>query len=163
MKFSNEKTFNYSMETGWKALHSPADLDVAPGSKVTVISDSEWKAETVGSDGKTTAVTHYTASFDEEKKVVTIEGVSDQKNSHDFIYLTLREKGSEEVELEISVEINTGMHLIAKALGTLFSKPMEQIMCRHIYHNFEALCTGKETKRMSQEDLDAQAKNLYSK
>ncbi len=117
----------------------------------------------LGSNGKTTAVTHYTASFDEEKKVVTIEGVSDQKNSHDFIYLTLREKGPEEVELEISVEINTGMHLIAKALGTLFSKPMEQIMCRHIYHNFEALCTGKETKRMSQEDLDAQAKNLFSK
>lgn len=163
MKFSNTKKFKYPIETGWKALHCPASLDIAPGSKVTVISDIEWKAETVGSDGQTTAVTHYTASFDEEKKVVTIEGVSDQKSSHDFIYLTLREEGPEEVELEISVEINTGMHLIAKALGTLFSKPMEQILCRHIYHNFEALCTGKETKRMSQEDLDAQAKDIFSK
>ena len=92
--------------------------------------------------------------------MVTIEGISDQKSSHDFIYLTLREVSPEEVELEISVEINTGMHLIAKALGALFSKPMEQIMCRHIYQNFEALCEGKETKRMSQEELNDRAKNI---
>lgn len=163
MKFSNAKKFRCSMETGWKALHSPASLDVAPGSRVTVVSDVEWKAETAGSDGRTAAVTNYTASFDEEKKVATIEGISDQKSSHDFIYLTLREVSPEEVELEISVEINTGMHLIAKALGALFSKPMEQIMCRHIYQNFEALCEGKETKRMSQEELNDRAKNIFSK
>ena len=95
--------------------------------------------------------------------MVTIEGISDQKSSHDFIYLTLREVSPEEVELEISVEINTGMHLIAKALGALFSKPMEQIMCRHIYQNFEALCEGKETKPMSQEELNDRAKNIFSK
>lgn len=51
MKFSNAKKFEHSMETGWKALHRPASLDIAPGSKVTVISDIEWKAEAVGSDG----------------------------------------------------------------------------------------------------------------
>lgn len=69
---------------------------------------------------------------------------------------------SEKLKLIIEVEINTGVHFIAKAVGALLSKPMEQIMCRHIYQNFEALCTGKETKRMSKEELDSHAKDIFS-
>lgn len=162
MRFRHEKDFSFPMDTAWQALHKPCSLDVSPGSEVTVISDTEWTAKTTGSDEKTLTATHYNAVFDEEKKQVTIEGVSDNKKGHDFIYLTLEESSDKEVKLIIEVEINTGAHFIAKAVGALLSKPIEQIMCRHIYQNFEALCTGAQTKRMSREELDAHAKNIFS-
>lgn len=161
MRFQHEQNFPFTMDTAWKALHKPSSLDVAPGSDVTVISDTEWTARTEGSDKKTLTTTNYKATLDEEKKQVMIEGVSDTKRGHDFIYLTLEEVSSEEVKLVIEVEINTGIHFIAKAVGTLLAKPMEQIMCKHIYQNFEALCTGKETRRMSGEELDTHAKNFF--
>lgn len=41
MKLNSTKDFPFSMETGWKALHSPASLDVEPGSTVEVLSDTE--------------------------------------------------------------------------------------------------------------------------
>lgn len=162
MKFTSSKEFSFPMETAWQALHKTSSLDVSPGSEVTVISDSEWQTRLENSKGDP-AVTKYSASYDEEKKIVTIEGVSDQKKGHDFIYLTLEEVADESVKLSIEVEIDTGMHLIAKALGAVFLKPMEQIMCRHIYKNFEALCSGKEAKRMSKDELDHQAKDFFSK
>lgn len=162
MKFKHEQTFPFTMDTAWKALHKPSSLDVSPGSEVTVISDVEWTAQTIGSNEKVLTTTHYTATFDDEEKRVTIEGISDTKKGHDFIYLILEEVSSEESKLMIEVEINTGIHFIAKAVGALLSKPMEQIMCKHIYQNFEALCTGKETKRMSKEELDAHAKDAFS-
>lgn len=162
MRFTHERTFPFTMDTAWKALHKPSSLDVAPGSDVTVISDTEWTAQTESSDKKTVTTTEYSASFDDEKNQVIIEGVSNTKRSHDFIYLTLEEVSEKEVKLIIEVEINTGVHLLAKALGALLSKPMEQIMCRHIYQNFEALCTGKETKRMSKAELDNHAKDFFA-
>lgn len=162
MKFKHEQTFPFTMDTAWKALHKPSSLDVSPGSEVTVISDVEWTAQTIGSNEKVLTTTHYTATFDDEEKRVTIEGISDTKKGHDFIYLILEEVSPEESKLIIEVEINTGIHFIAKAVGALLSKPMEQIMCKHIYQNFEALCTGKETKRMSKEELDAHAKDAFS-
>lgn len=162
MKFKHEQTFPFTMDTAWKALHKPSSLDVSPGSEVTVISDVEWTAQTIGSNEKVLTTTHYTATFDDEEKRVTIEGISDTKKGHDFIYLILEEVSPEESKFIIEVEINTGIHFIAKAVGALLSKPMEQIMCKHIYQNFEALCTGKETKRMSKEELDAHAKDAFS-
>lgn len=162
MRFKHEQTFPFAMETAWKALHKPSSLDVSPGSEVTVTSDTEWTTQTLGSDGKVLTTTHYTATFNDEEKRVTIEGVSDTKRGHDFIYLTLEEVSPEGSKLIIEVEINTGIHFIAKAVGALLSKPMEQIMCKHIYQNFEALCTGKETKRMSKEELDSHAKDIFS-
>lgn len=162
MKFKHEQLFSFTMDTAWKALHKPSSLDVSPGSTVTVISDTEWTARTESSDKNTATTTNYTATFNEDEKQVVIEGVSDTKRGHDFIYLTLEEVSSEEVKLIIEVEINTGVHFIAKAVGSLLSKPIEQIMCKHIYKNFEALCTGKETKRMSKEELDTHAKNYFS-
>ena len=41
----------------------------------------------------------------------------------------------------------TGIHFVAKALGTLIAKPAQEIISKHIYHNFEALCTGQEKKQ----------------
>lgn len=162
MRFQHEKEFPFTMDTAWEALHKPASLDVSPGSEVTVISDTEWSGKTASSDGKVVTTTNYMASFDEEKKQVTIEGASDNKKGHDFIYLTLEEISEGSVKLIIEVEINTGAHFIAKAVGAIFAKPIEQIMCKHIYQNFEALCTGAETKRMSKEELDAHAKEFLS-
>lgn len=162
MRFKHEHTFPFTMDNAWKALHKPSSLDISPGSDVTVISDTEWKTQTTGSNEEVLTTTHYTATFDDEKKRVTIEGISDTKKGHDFIYLTLEEVSSDELKLIIEVEINTGIHFIAKAVGALLSKPMEQIMCKHIYQNFEALCTGRETKRMSKEELDSHAKDIFS-
>ena len=68
-----------------------------------------------------------------------------------------------EVSLEMDVEINTGVHLIAKALSKLIEKPTKNIMSKHVYHNFEALCLGKETKKMTQEELKAAAQKEYEK
>lgn len=162
MRFKHEQTFPFTIDTAWKALHKPSSLDISPGSEVTVISDTEWTTQAIGSDEKVLTTTHYTAAFDDEEKRVTIEGISDTKKGHDFIYLTLEEVSSKESKLIIEVEINTGIHFIAKAVGALLSKPMEEIMCKHIYQNFEALCTGKETKRMSKEELDSHAKDIFS-
>lgn len=162
MRFKHERTFPFTMDNAWKALHKPSSLDISPGSNVTVISDTEWTAQTTDSNEKVLTTTHYTAAFDDEEKRVTIEGISDTKRGHDFIYLTLEEVSSEELKLIIEVEINTGIHFIAKAVSVLLSKPIEQIMCKHIYQNFEALCTGKEAKRMSKEELDSHAKNFFS-
>ncbi len=162
MRFKHEQTFPFTIDTAWKALHKPSSLDISPGSEVTVISDTEWTTQAIGSDEKVLTTTHYTAAFDDEEKRVIIEGISDTKKGHDFIYLTLEEVSSKESKLIIEVEINTGIHFIAKAVGALLSKPMEEIMCKHIYQNFEALCTGKETKRMSKEELDSHAKDIFS-
>ena len=115
MRFKHEQTFPFTIDTAWKALHKPSSLDISPGSDVTVISDTEWKTQTTGSNEKVLTTTHYTATFDDEEKRVTIEGISDTKRGHDFIY-----------------------------------------------QNFEALCTGKETKRMSKEELDSHAKDIFS-
>ncbi len=159
MKLSSTKEFPFSMETAWAALHKPMMLDVEPGAEVKVISDTEWEAH----DEEAGTVSTYTASFDEERKMLIIDGVSNVKPDHDFTYLTLKEVDPQTVSLEIRIEVNTGIHLIAKALGAIFAKPMQEIMCRHIYHNFEALCTGKETKRMSKEELTDIAKKTFEK
>lgn len=68
-------------------------------------------------------MTVYTASYDEEGKTLTIEGESTAKSDHDFLYLTLKEDGAKSVTLEIKIEIHTGAHLIARALGAVFAKP----------------------------------------
>ena len=159
MTLSNTKEFPFSMETAWAALHKPAMLDVEPGAEVKVISDTKWEAH--NDEAKT--VNTYTASFDDEKKVLTIECASSAKAGHDFTYLTLKELDAQKVSLEIRIEINTGVHLMAKALGAVFAKPMQDIMCKHIYHNFEALCKGTETKRMSKAELDDFAKKTFEK
>ena len=159
MKLESKKEFPYSMETAWAALHSPAKLDVNPGAQVREISDTEWETH----DTETGVVTTYTASYDESGKVLTIEGAGDGKSGHDFIYLTLDQVDPDRVSLEILIEINTGVHLIAKALGALFAKPMKDIMCKHIFHNFSALCEGKETKQMSHDELKDIAKKTFEK
>ncbi len=66
MKLHGTKEFPFSMETGWAALHFPAKLDVEPGSRVEVLSDTEWLAHNE-TNGKEVSCTHYIASFDEEK------------------------------------------------------------------------------------------------
>ena len=160
MKLNSTKDFPFSMETGWKALHSPASLDVEPGSTVEVLSDTEWNTRAKGSDGRELSCNHYTASFDEAQHRVTIEINSDKKVNHDFIYLSLSE-ASGGVSLNVEMDIHTGVHLIARTLGNLFAKPMQEIIMRHIFHNFEALCSGKETKTMSQEELSSQAGHFF--
>lgn len=159
MKFSTVKEFPFSMETVWKALQDPAKLDVEPGTEVRIISPTKWEAinDDVGS------VSTYWATFDEENKIVKIESTSNKKHDHDFIYFKLKELSDNEVSLEMDVEINTGVHLIAKALSKLIEKPTKNIMSKHVYHNFEALCLGKETKKMTQEELKAAAQKEYEK
>lgn len=159
MKLNSSKEFAISMETAWKALHQTSRLDVEPGSTVTDISDVQWEAH----NDDTGSVTTYTASFNEEEKKVSIEGVSNKKHDHDFIFLTLAEAGADKVRLDIEVEINTGMHFLAKALGVLIAKPAQEIISKHIYHNFEALCMGGQTKTMTAEELKTLAKEKYGK
>ena len=143
------KEFPYSLDVAWIALHQPDKLDVEPGSEVQPVSATEWQAH----NAENGSVTTYTASFDDENKKLTIEGASNKKHDHDFIYLTLRGLAQDRVALEIDIELNTGVHLLAKALGKLLAKPMMDILSRQIYHNFEALCSGQETKRMSADEL----------
>lgn len=157
MKLNSSKEFSFSMEIAWKALHQPARLDVEPGSTVKEISDIEWEAHNADAG----SVTKYTASFDEAGKKVVIEGVSNKKHDHDFIYLTLSQTGENQVKLDIEVEINTGVHFLAKALSVLIAKPAQEIISKHIYHNFEALCTGGQTKTMTAEELKIMAKEQY--
>lgn len=161
MKLHGAKEFPFSLETGWAALHAPAKLDVEPGSRVEVLSDTEWLAYGE-SNGREVSCTRYTASFDEEKKTVSIEGKSDQKAKHDYIDLTLTETSAGHIQLNIQIEINTGVHFIAKALGALIAKPAQEIVCKHIFRNFEALCSGGATKTMTQEELSHMAKQYYS-
>ena len=151
MKSSSSKKFHFSMDVAWEALHKASQLDVEPGSTVKVISDTQWEAHNEESD----SVTVYTASFDEAEKKVVIEGTSQKKHEHDFIYLTLIPLDDQEVQLDIEVQINTGVHFIAK--------PAQEIISKHIYHNFEALCTGQETKTMTSEELKDLAKKRYEK
>ena len=100
MKLHGTKEFPFSMETGWAALHFPAKLDVEPGSRVEVLSDTEWLAHNE-TNGKEVSCTHYIASFDEEKKQVIIESKSVQKMGHDHIYLTLTQPSDDHIQLEI--------------------------------------------------------------
>lgn len=159
MKLSSSKKFHFSMDVAWEALHKTNQLDVEPGSTVKVIFDTQWEAHNEEFD----SVTVYTASFDEAEKKGLIEGSSHKKHEHDFIYLTLISLDDQEVQLDIEVQINTGVHFIAKALGTLIAKPAQEIISKHIYHNFEALCTGQETKTMTSEELKELAKKRYEK
>lgn len=158
MELTNTRVFPFEPAAAWEALHKASSLDVEPGAKVTVISDTEWTAKTVDAAGKELSVTTYTASFDDEKKIVTIEGVSNKKHDHDFIYLTLTREDDTHVSLKIDVEINLGVHLLARALAPFVMKHAQKIITEQIFGNFEALCTGKETKAMSSEELDAWAK-----
>ena len=63
----------------------------------------------------------------------------------------------------VTIEINTGTHFLAKALGAMIAKPAQEIISRHIYQNFEALCTGAGTRTMSSDDLKAEAAKVYKK
>ena len=139
MKLNSKKEFPFSMDVAWAALHKPAKLDVEPGAETYVISDTEWEAHSKEAG----TVNKYKASFDDENNILTIESESSAKHGHDYMYLSLNEIGPERVSLEIDIEIHTGTHLVAKALGAIFSKPMQEIMCRQIFHNFEALCKGR--------------------
>lgn len=159
MKLNSTKEFPFSMDVAWAALHKPAELDVEPGAETHIISDTKW--ETHSKENGT--VNTYEAFFDDENNILTIESESSAKHSHDYIYLTLKEIDPERVSLEIVIEIHTGTHLLAKALGAIFSKPMQEIICRQIFHNFEALCKGTETKRMSMDELHDIAKKTFEK
>lgn len=159
MHFTHTKEFPYTLDVAWQVLQDPSKLDVEPGSVVSEATPSRWKA----SNDETGAETIYTATFDEAAKKVTIEGASNKKHDHDFIYLSLSEAGEGKVALEIEVRIETGMHVIAKALGAILSKPMQEIMCKHIYQNFDALCSGNETKTLSNDELKDIAKKTFEK
>lgn len=159
MHLTSSKKFHYSMDIAWNALCKVNQLDVEPGSKVKVISDTKW----IATNAETQSETVYTATLDEVAKKVTIEGVSNKKHDHDFIYLILVPLDDQQVQLDIEVNIHTGVHVIAKALGALIAKPAQEIMCKHIYHNFEALCTGQKTKTMTSDELKEIAKKHYEK
>ncbi len=159
MKMSSTKEFPFSIDVAWAALHQPAKLDVEPGAEVHEISDIKWEAHSKDAD----TVNTYEASFDDANKVMTIETTSNVTHSCDHMYFTLKEIEPNRVSLEIIIEINTGAHLLAKALGYLFAKPIQEIMCKQIYHNFEALCKGSETKRMSMDELKGIAKEKFEK
>lgn len=159
MKLNSTKEFPFSIDVAWAALHQPAKLDVEPGAEVHEISDTKWEAHS--KDAGT--VNTYEASYDDVNKVMTIESESSAMHGHDHMYFTLKEVGPERVSLDIVIEINTGVHLLAKALGYLFAKPMQEIICKQIYHNFEALCKGSETKRMSMDELRGIAKEKFDK
>ncbi len=94
---------------------------------MTVISDTEWTAKTTSSNEKANVTAHYTSTFDEAKKQVIIEGVSDTKKEHDYIYLTVTEVSAIEVTLTIEVEINTGVHLLVKAVGAFFQNQWKRL------------------------------------
>lgn len=79
------------------------------------------------------------------------------------MYFKLKEIAEDKVSLEIDVEINTGVHLVAKALAKLIEIPTKNIMSKHFYQNFEAMCLGKETKHLSQDELKELAKKEYEK
>ena len=159
MKLNSTKEFPFSIDVAWAALHQPAKLDVEPGAEVHEISDTKWEAHS--KDAGT--VNTYEASYDDVNKVMTIESESSAKHDHDYMYFTLKEVSAERVSLEIVIEIHTGTHLLAKALGAIFAKPMQEIICKQIYHNFEALCKGSETKRMSMDELRGIAKEKFDK
>lgn len=159
MKLNSTKEFPFSIDVAWAALHQPVKLDVEPGAEVHEISDTKWEAHS--KDAGT--VNTYEASYNDVNKVMTIESESSAKHDHDYMYFTLKEVSAERVSLEIVIEIHTGTHLLAKALGAIFAKPMQEIMFKQIYHNFEALCKGSETKRMSMDELRGIAKEKFDK
>lgn len=163
MELEKTKTFPFSMDTAWDALHKASSLDVEPGSTADVISDTEWISHTYDNAGKERTSTHYIASFDDDAKLVTIEGTSNAKHAHDFIYLQLKEEADAQVSLDVKIEINLGMNLVAKAMVPFIKKHSEQIITKQIFSNFEALCSGKETKAMTSEELDDYAKDAARK
>ena len=159
MKFITAKEFPFSMETAWNALQDPVKLDLEPGADIKVISLSKWEAI----NEETKSVSTYWATFYEEKKMVKVESSSSKKHDHDFMYFKLHEIADDRVSLEIDVEINTGVHLVAKALAKLIEIPTKNIMSKHLYSNFEALCLGKETKHLSKDELKQLADQEYTK
>lgn len=159
MKFSTVKEFPFSMETAWNALQDPAKLDLEPGTELNIISSTKWEA--INDEAK--SVSTYEATFDEENKIVKVESSSNKKHDHDFMNFKLKEIAEDKVSLEIDVEINTGVHLVAKALAKLIEIPTKNIMSKHFYQNFEAMCLGKETKHLSQDELKELAKQEYEK
>lgn len=163
MEMSKTKSFDFSMDTAWEALHKASSLDVEPGAKVEVISDVEWKARTHDQHGKEISCTHYTASFDDAEKVVTIEGVSSVKKVHDYIYLRLSGESAGQVSLKIDIEINLGLNLIARAIAPMVKKHSEELITKQIFGNFEALCKGEATNALTQEELDVYAKDAVEK
>ena len=163
MELTNTKAYPFTIDTAWKALHKTSSLNVEPGSKVEIISDTEWKAHALDTAGKEISCTHYTATFDEEKKIVTVESVSNKKHVHDFIYLELSKIDENHVELKVDMEINLGIHLIARAIAPFIKKHAENIIMQEIFNNFEAVCTGNEVKPIRQEELDSLAKEAMTK
>ena len=143
MKLSSSKKFHFSMDVAWEALHKTSQLDVELGSTVKVIFDTQWEAHNEEFD----SVTVYTASFDESEKKGLIEGSSHKKHEHDFIYLTLISLDDQEVQLDIEVQINTGVHFIAKALGALIAKPAQEIISKQFIIILKPYVQGKKQKQ----------------
>lgn len=157
------KTFPYSMEVAWKALHKSSELDVDSGSRIEKISDDEWDSYLLNSEGEDISKTHFSTTYDESIHKVTIEGVSNKKHEHDFIYLTLSEIDEQHVSLNIDIEISTGIHMIAHLLLNVLGSHMKKILADGIFENFDALCSGKATKRKNQKELSEIAETEISK
>lgn len=152
MELVNVKEFPFSMNTAWEMLHKTSSLDIEPGSRAEIISESEWNS-ILQSGEKTIRTTHYTTTFDEEKKIAVVEGSSEAKREHDYVYLELTSIDENHVSLKVDIVINIGLHVFAHLLEPFMKKHAHDVIANGIFDNFEALCEGKETHYKSPEEL----------
>lgn len=152
MELVNVKEFSVSMNTAWEMLHKTSDLDIEPGSRMERISDCEWNSY-LQSNGKEIRKTHYTTTFDEDKKTAIVEGSSAAKKEHDYVNLELTSIDENHVSLKVDIVINVGLHVFAHLLEPFMKKNAHDVIANGIFDNFEALCNGKEPHYKTQEEL----------
>lgn len=152
MEVINTKDFPYSLDIAWEALHKTSYLDIETGSRTEIISDSEWNSY-VQIEGKDAGKTHYTTTFDDARKIATVEGVSDVKKVHDFIYLELTEINPGHVSLKVDIVINLGLHVVARLIAPFLKTHVHHVIIKAIFNNFDALCKNEEPHAMTQDEL----------
>ena len=144
MKFEKSRRFKYDPDTAWRALQMASRLDVEPGSRVEIISDSEWKAYAKGLLGRDFSCTTYRAVFDQENKSVVITGERSGKTKADTIKLTIKDSDEESVLLHLEMEIGFGGNPIAKVIGKMMKSQMKDVITEGVFDSFNDLCREAE-------------------
>ena len=139
MSMKASKTFSYSMDVAWQALHRTSEIEIEENATIGQIDETTWIARVQEDGDGTASVSTYHATFDEAEHIVRIEGTNPNNDDRDHLILTLTEAAGG-VELTAELQFDFGLNLFARAATKLFGKIALEAMSERIFTSFDKLC-----------------------
>lgn len=157
----SETTFEYDeiipvpIEAAWAAMLRTSELDVLAGQPVVErASNADFVCEMALENGKASR-THCTAAYDESSHTVTVTLDSDSKRVNDTIVIRAEEAGGQ-THVFVANTIRGGA--IINAMLKFVGKGAIIAACKQTVKNIVAIAQGGEATTLSQDEIDALAK-----